>query len=167
MFADPSKLKRLSGPQADAAGQPARMREESGFTLIELLVVVLVIGILAAIAIPMFLSDSGKAKDAQAKELARTAQTTAEAIGTENNGSYALLSPTELNKVEQSIPILAGTSEAYLSAAAGTQDEYSLTATAPNGDELTIKKNSSGEVTRECASPLEKTSCSGGESGTW
>jgi type IV pilus assembly protein PilA len=170
VFADPSKLKRQGEPAADAAdaaGRQPRMREESGFTLIELLVVVLVIGILAAIAIPMFLSDSGKAKDAQAKELARTAQTTAEAISTEDNGSYALLSLTELNKVEQSIPILASTSEAYLSAAAGTQDEYSVTATAPNGDELTIKKNSSGEVTRECESPLEKTGCSGGETGTW
>ncbi len=167
MFADPSKLKRQGEPAANAAGRPARMREESGFTLIELLVVVLVIGILAAIAIPMFLSDSSKAKDAQAKELARTAQTTAEAISTENNGSYALLSLTELNKVEQRIPILASTSEAYLSAATGTQDEYSVTATAPNGDELTVKKSSSGEVTRECASPFEKTGCSGGESGTW
>jgi len=167
VFADPSKLKRQGEPAANAAGQPARMREESGFTLIELLVVVLVIGILAAIAIPMFLSDSGRAKDAQAKELARTAQTTAEAISTESNGSYALVNLTELNKVEQSIPILASTSEAYLSAASGTQDEYLVTATSPNGDELTVKKNASGEVTRECASPIEKTGCSGGESGTW
>jgi len=158
---------RQGDPAAAAAGRPAAMQEESGFTLIELLVVVLVIGILAAIAIPMFLSDSGKAKDAQAKELARTAQTTAETISTENNGSYALVSLTELNKVEQSIPILASTSEAYLSAATGTQDEYSVTATAPNGDELTITKNSSGELTRECASPVEKTGCSGGESGAW
>ncbi len=164
MFADPSQLVRRDTP---AAGRPARVRDESGFTLIELLVVVLVIGILAAIAIPMFLSDSGRAKDAQAKELARTAQTSAETIGTEGNGSYALVSPTELNRVEQTIPIVASTSEAYLSAATGTQDEYSVTATASNGDELTIKKNSSGEVTRECASPVEKTGCSGGESGSW
>jgi type IV pilus assembly protein PilA len=143
------------------------VREEDGFTLVELLVVVLVIGILAAIAIPMFLGDSGRAKDAQAKELARTAQTSAETISTENSGTYALVSPPELNRVEQTIPIVASTSEAYLSAASGTQDEYSVTATAPNGDELTIKKNSSGEVTRECASPIEKTGCSGGESGSW
>ncbi len=164
MFADPSKLMRRGEP---AAGRSARMRAETGFTLVELLVVVLVVGILAAIAIPMFLGDSGKAKDAQAKELARTAQTTAETISTENNGSYALVDLTELSKVEQSIPIVAGTSEAYLSAATGTQDEYSVTATAPNGDELTIKKNASGELTRECASPFEKTGCSGAESGTW
>jgi type IV pilus assembly protein PilA len=53
-------------------------REESAFTLIELLVVILIIGILAAIAIPSFLNQREKAHDAGAKAVARTAETAEE-----------------------------------------------------------------------------------------
>ena len=63
-----------------------RAEAEKGFTLIELLVVILIIGILAAIAIPSFLNQKGKANDASAKELARTAQTTMETYATDHNG---------------------------------------------------------------------------------
>ncbi len=139
-----------------------RLASESGFTLIELLVVILIIGILAAIAIPSFLNQKGKANDASAKELARTAQTTAETIATDNNGSYASVTPTKLNEVEPTIPIAAGNNNAYISAAEGSASGYKVTATAPTTENKYTITNASGVITRTCVegAPKQKGSCS-------
>src|SRR6202165_3551223 len=94
-----------------------RAEDEKGFTLIELLVVILIIGILAAIAIPSFLNQKTKASDSQAKAQARTAQTAAETLATDNNGSYASTTVTALQTVE---PTLNDTTGAKLTAASGT-----------------------------------------------
>src|SRR4051795_8031483 len=60
-----------------------RAQDEKGFTLIELLVVILIIGILAAIALPAFLNQREKAQDSEAKSGARTAQTAMETYYTD------------------------------------------------------------------------------------
>jgi type IV pilus assembly protein PilA len=76
---------------------------EAGFTLIELLVVMLILGILAAIALPAFFNQKEKAGDAKAKEYVHTAQVAMETYSTENGGKYAGATKAKLEAIEPTV----------------------------------------------------------------
>ena len=101
---------------------------DGGFTLIELLVVILIIGILAAIAIPAFLSQTSKANDSAAKTQVGTLQTSMETYASENSGSYENATLTKLQEIE---PTLKDTTTATASvAAASTPTKFEVSSEA-------------------------------------
>jgi type IV pilus assembly protein PilA len=126
-----------------------RARQEEGFTLIELLVVILIIGILAAVAIPAFLSQRSKAYDANAKSDVSTAQTAAEAYGLDNNGSYASMLPSSLVSQEATL------TSANVLQAGGNASGYTVGVTSKasgTGNPITyaITRTSLGNTDRTC-----------------
>jgi type IV pilus assembly protein PilA len=126
-----------------------RSKDEGGFTLIELLVVILIIGILAAIAIPSFLNQKSKAQDSAAKSQVTTLQTAMETYATDHNGSYEGAKLAALQTIEPTLNDKT-TAEAKETKKVGSE-EYEVESVVTNNKTHKYNLlNAKGEISRTC-----------------
>ena len=137
------------------------MVRDDGFTLVEILVVMLILGLLAAIAIPSFFNQREKARDANAKMAAKTAQEAAEAVATDNNRYYDGPEGVTVANLRHAEATL---NNADLSVPAVGHDTYTVRVHSVTGNDFEVSRAADGSSTLTCTT-AGKDGCP--SSGTW
>jgi type IV pilus assembly protein PilA len=133
-------------------------RGEHGFTLIELLVVILIIGILAAIALPAFLGQRSKGQDADAKSAARNLVSAVESFYATNQTYLNAGTSTDVTQSG-----VNGTTSGKANVTAADATGYTIVGYSASNNRFTISK-SGATLTRTCTTTSTGACPSG---GTW
>ena len=138
--------------------------EERGFTLVELLVVMVVVGGLAAVAIPTFQGQGSKGTDSEAKSMAVMVAKTIESCAAENGGSYQNCSKEALVSMEPSLK--DADDRLTVVAGSGTYEVGVMSKRDPSVS-FTVKKAGDGTTTRTCLTNEDRGGCQVPRTGTW
>ena len=138
--------------------------EERAFTLVEVLVVMVVVGALAAVAVPAFQGQGSKGTDSEAKSIAVTAAKTIEACAAEHGGSYESCSKDAL--VAMGPSLTDGIDRLTVVTSATTYEIGVMSKRDPNVS-FTASKAADGTTARTCLTNEDRGGCQALQTGTW